>query len=81
VFLNDVEVHLSLAGLFDPKKLKESLSKEQAELTKYVQMISGKLQNKNFVDRAPKELVEGEKAKLADAEQKLKKIEERLKQL
>lgn len=81
VFLADIEVHLSLAGLFDPAKLKESLTKEQAELTKYVQMISGKLQNKNFVDRAPKELVEGEKAKLAEAEDKLKKVQERLKQL
>ncbi len=81
VFLADIEVHLSLAGLFDPAKLKESLTKEQAELTKYVKVLSGKLANKAFVDRAPKELVEAEKAKLADAEGKLKKIEERLKSI
>ena len=58
--------------------MKASLEKEQAELTKYVQVLGGKLQNKNFVDRAPKELVDGEKAKLAEAEEKLKKIGERL---
>jgi valyl-tRNA synthetase len=80
-FLADTEVHLSLSGLFDPVKLKASLTKEQAELTKYVSSLSAKLQNKNFVDRAPKELVDGEKAKLAEAEDKLKKIEARLKQL
>jgi valyl-tRNA synthetase len=80
-FLGHTEVHLSLEGLFDPEKLKASLTKEQAELSKYVTVLTGKLQNKNFVDRAPKELVDGEKAKLADAEEKLKKVEERLRQL
>lgn len=80
-FLADIELHLSLEGLFDPVKLKASLEKEKAELSKYVQVLGGKLQNKNFVDRAPKELVDAEKGKLEEAEQKLKKIEERLKQL
>ena len=77
-FLPDIEIHLSLAGLFDAGKLKASLLKEQAELTKYVVGLQGKLQNKSFVDRAPKELVDEQKAKLLEAEEKLKKIEERL---
>lgn len=80
-FIDDVEVHVSLAGLFDPVKLKASLTKEQAELTKYAGTLKAKLENKAFVDRAPKELVEGEQAKLAEAEGKLTKIVERLKQL
>jgi valyl-tRNA synthetase len=80
-FLPDIEVHLSLEGLFDPAKMKVSLEKEQAELMKYTSVLSLKLKNKAFVDRAPKELVEGEKQKLAEAEEKLKKIEERLKML
>lgn len=77
-FLPDIEIHLSLEGLFDPAKMKASLEKEQAELMKYTSVLSGKLKNKAFVDRAPKELVEGEKQKLAEAEEKLQKIEERL---
>ncbi len=80
-FLTDIEVHLSLAGLFDPKKLSESLKKEQVELTKYMQGMKAKLENKSFTDRAPKELVDDQKAKLAETEEKLKKIAERLKQL
>ncbi len=81
VFLPDIEVHLSLEDLFDPAKLKVSLEKEQTEIMKYVQVLGGKLLNKNFVDRAPKELVDGERLKLAEAEEKLKKIGERLKLL
>jgi valyl-tRNA synthetase len=80
-FLPDIEIHLSLAGLFDAGKLKESLLKEQAELTKYVAGLQGKLLNKSFVDKAPKELVAEQKTKLAETEEKLKKIGERLKQL
>ncbi|MSR68091.1 valine--tRNA ligase [Candidatus Peribacteria bacterium] len=80
-FLSDIEIHLSLAGLFDAGKLKESLLREQAELTKYVSGLQGKLSNKSFVDKAPKELVDEQKTKLAETEEKLKKIEERLKQI
>lgn len=80
-FLADIEVHLSLEGLFDPAKLKISLEKEQVELTKYAGSLKGKLQNKAFVERAPKELVDAEKAKLSEAEEKLKKIGERLRAL
>ncbi len=80
-FLSDIEIHLSLAGLFDAGKLKESLLREQAELTKYVSGLQGKLSNKSFVDKAPKELVDEQKTKLAETEEKLKKIEERLKNL
>jgi valyl-tRNA synthetase len=80
-FLANSEVHLSLEGLFDPAKLKLSLVKEQTELSGYIKSVGGKLSNKSFTNRAPKEVVDAEKAKLADAEGKLKKIEERLKQL
>jgi valyl-tRNA synthetase len=80
-FLKDVEVHLSLEGLFDVAKLKASLENEQAELSRYIAGLQGKLGNKNFVDRAPKEVVAAEKAKLAEAEAKLKKVEERMKEV
>ena len=77
-FLTDSEVHMSLEGLFDVAKLKASLEKEQAELSRYVQGLQGKLKNKGFIERAPKELVAAEKAKLAEAEAKLMKVEERM---
>lgn len=80
-FLKNVEVHLSLEGLFDPEKLKASLEKEKMNLEKYVSSLSTKLKNKSFTDKAPMELVETERQKLSEAEEKLRKIEDRLKNL
>ena len=47
----------------------EKLQKEKAPL-------EGRVNNPNFVSRAPKELVDETKAKIADLEQKQKAIEE-----
>lgn len=80
-FLPDLEVHLPLAGLIDPAKEKAALEKERDEMTKYVKGIEGKLKNKAFVDNAPKEVVTEQKEKLATAEDRLKKIEAKLKTL
>lgn len=77
-FLPGIEIHVSLEGLFDPAKEETSLTKERENLERFVKGIEGKLKNKEFVKKAPKELVEDQKAKLKEAEEKLKKIEERL---
>ncbi len=77
-FLSDVEVHLSLEGAMDAGKAKESLTKEKANLEGYLKGLKSKLENKAFVDRAPKELVEAEKKKMTETEEKLKKIDETL---
>ena len=81
-FLEDgVEVHMSLEGLIDPEKEKASLKKEQEELSKYVKSLETKLKNKEFVAKAPKEVIDNEKAKLQESAEKLAKIEEKLKSL
>ncbi len=80
-FLAGVEVHLSLAGLLDIDKEKTSLQKEQEKLMRFRDGIQGKLGNASFVEHAPKNVVEVERKKLAEAEEKLKKIEERLKMI
>jgi valyl-tRNA synthetase len=51
------------------------------ELEKYTGSIEGKLRNKNFTDKAPKQIVDTEKAKLADARISLDKLKENLKRL
>ena len=80
-FFSGIEIFVPLTGLFDPKKLRESLLKEQAEIQKYVSSLKGKLENKSFVERAPRELVEGEKHKYDDALATLQKLTERLQSL
>ena len=79
IFLPGIEVHMPLAGLVDKDKEKVSLLKEQENLTKFVKGIEAKLGNEQFVSRAPAAVIDEQKAKLADAADKLQKIEERLK--
>lgn len=64
------EVYIPLAGMIDLAIERERLQKEIAQKEKYVQSLERKLQNENFVSRAPAEVVEGEreKARLAGAE-------------
>jgi len=77
-FLADIEVHLSLEGLVDKEKEKASLTKEKENLEKFSKGIEAKLSNEQFMAKAPANLVEEQKARLAEAQDKLKKIEERL---
>jgi len=81
VFLSDVEVHLSLEGLIDVEKERKNATDEHAKLAAYAQSVEAKLSNDGFVSRAPAVVVETEKAKLAEAQAKMAKLEERLAQL
>ncbi|MBI3336452.1 valine--tRNA ligase [Candidatus Peregrinibacteria bacterium] len=75
LFLPDgIEVHVSMEGLVDL----EGLKKEQTQLKSYVDSLGKKLSNEQFTSRAPAAVIEQERQKLAEAEGKLKKIEERL---
>lgn len=77
-FLTEIEVHLSLEGLIDEEKQKESLLKEERQLTAFAAGIEAKLGNSQFISKAPPALVEEQKARLAETKEKMKKIEERL---
>jgi valyl-tRNA synthetase len=81
VFLPGIEVHLSLAGLIDVEKERASLEKELAETQKFLSAVKGKLENADFVARAPEKVITGEREKLSTLTEKLQKIEERLKGL
>ncbi|MDO8649039.1 MAG: valine--tRNA ligase [Candidatus Peregrinibacteria bacterium] len=80
-FLPGVEVHIPLEGLLDLAKEKASAEEERDRLKTYKKGIEGKLKNKAFVENAPTAVVDQEREKLASTEEKLKKIEERLKML
>lgn len=75
------EIFIGLAGLVDFKQEKIRLAEEVASLEKYITGVSGKLSNKEFFQNAPKEIVEKERAKLAEAEEKLIKLNEQLKSI
>lgn len=73
-----IEVFIDFAGAVDTEKEKVRLTKEQTDLDHYTKSLSQKLSNAEFVKNAPEAVVAGERKKLADAEEKLKKITEQL---
>ncbi len=73
------EIYIHLEGLIDLKMEAAKQLKEKQKLEKYVQSIQGKLANDNFVKNAPAEMVEGEKAKMRETQDKIASIENNLK--
>ena len=74
-------IYLPLAGLIDLKTERARLAKEREKLRAYADKIAGKLANPKFADKAPKEIVAAEKARLEEAETKLAEIEGQLREL
>ena len=66
-----IEILVPLAGLIDVAAEIERLGKEIAKVQKDVEMFEKKLGNEAFVARAPAEVLEKDRAKLADATEKL----------
>jgi len=78
-FDSDLEIYLPLAKLLDPKIEGKRLRADLKEAKNYLAVIQKKLANEDFTARAPKNVVSAEQAKLKSVEEKIQKIEERLK--
>ncbi|PKH79861.1 valine--tRNA ligase [Pseudomonas sp. Choline-02u-1] len=74
--VGEMEVLVPMAGLIDKAAELARLDKEILRLQGEVQRVGGKLSNAGFVDKAPAEVIEKERAKLAEAEQALGKLAE-----
>ena len=81
----DIEIYVPLKGLIDVEAELAKLAKEREKVESKLKQINGKLGNAKFLANAPAEVVGKEKekkdeldarlAKIAEAEEKLKKIE------
>jgi valyl-tRNA synthetase len=71
IISNKIKIYALLEGVLDLAKEKERLVKEIGNLENYIGGLSRRLENKDFVGRAPKEVVEKEKNNLETAKQKL----------
>ena len=76
--VDGAELFIPLEGLID-------IAQEQARLQKDIERVSGmlegvqrKLNNENFVERAPKEVVDREREKLENFAHTLEKLEKNL---
>jgi len=79
--IKDAEVYVPLEGIIDLTQERDRLQKEIAKISKDIEVFSKKLSNRNFVDKAPKEVVEKDTAKLEDFKTKRDKLEQSLKML
>ncbi len=76
--VQNIEIYLPLEGLINLEAEKDKLEKQLAKLEKELKVITGKLNNKKFMENAPKNIVNKEKKKFAEIETKVIKTRELL---
>lgn len=72
----DAKIYIPMDELVDFKAELERLNKEKAAVQKDIDFVSNKLNNQNFVAKAPAKLVEEQKEKLAKYTEQMNMIEE-----
>ena len=76
VITDAARVYIPMDQLVDREKELARLAKERESCLKDIAFISKKLDNENFVAKAPAQVIETERAKLAKAQEKLAKVDE-----
>jgi len=74
----EVEISLPLAGLVDIAEEEKRLQKEIVKVQKDVDLFTRKLANEKFVANAPAHVLEKDRGKLKDAEEKIGVLQESL---
>lgn len=74
ILINISEIEIYLIGAIDEEKEKERQKKEKERLERGIQLIKERLDNKEFTEKAPKQLVEKEREKLESYIIELNKI-------
>ncbi|MBO0344587.1 valine--tRNA ligase [Roseibium sp. CAU 1637] len=75
IIVGEATVCLPLAGLVDLDAERARLSKEMDKLKGEISRIEKKLNNPKFVAKAPDEVVDGEREKMAEFAERLEKVE------
>jgi valyl-tRNA synthetase len=79
--VEDVEIFIPLGGLIDVGKERERITKEIERLEGLLAGVGAKLMQHDFIQKAPQEVVEKERKKQADFEEKVEKLRAGLKSL
>jgi valyl-tRNA synthetase len=77
----DFEAYVSLVGLIDVAAEVKRLEKQRAEKTKHLQGVRTKLENPNFVNKAPADVVQQQREQVAELQGQLQVIEDNLREL
>jgi valyl-tRNA synthetase len=81
IVLKETEVVLPLSGMVDASAEKKRLSAEMAILNREIERLGTRLQDNNFLSRAPEAVVTKEREKLQSYRDKLQRLEKELSQL
>ena len=81
VVTDSARVFIPMGELVDKEKELARLEKERKAAQKDIDFLSGKLNNQGFLSKAPAQQIENERAKLAKAEEKMRKIMESIESL
>jgi valyl-tRNA synthetase len=76
-----VQILIPLQGVVDINELRDKLQKKLAKIEKEISSLQGRLQNQNFVSKAPEDVVAGAQAALAEAQTQAEILRDRLEQL
>ena len=76
VITDSAKIYIPMDELIDKEKELARLNKEKAACEKDIEFVSKKLDNPGFVAKAPAQLVENERARLATAQERLAKLKE-----
>ncbi|MEJ1437985.1 MAG: valine--tRNA ligase [Candidatus Sedimenticola sp. (ex Thyasira tokunagai)] len=79
--VGEMKVLIPMAGLIDKAAELARLEKEIGKITSDMERISKKLENPNFVGKAPAAVVQKEKDKLADQQSALDNLQEQLEKI
>ncbi|MFO7890700.1 MAG: valine--tRNA ligase [bacterium] len=79
--IHDLEIFIPLKDIIDLKVERERIEKEMNRLQGLLQGITQKLQNEQFINKAPEKVVEKEKKKQINFQEKFDKLQENLKMI
>ena len=74
-----VKFFIPLSGIIDIPKEKERLSKQLSDTSRQIESLANRLQNKEFLKKAPTDVVEKERLRKSDLEQKINELKKILK--
>jgi valyl-tRNA synthetase len=79
--ISGAEIYLPLAGLIDIEVEKKRLEKELDNLRNLLEKTSKKLANADFLANAPKDVLEKERMKKEDYQERIQKLNRNLEQI
>ena len=77
----DMEIYVPLAGIVDLAEERERLKKEISKAEQEIAATNKKFENPRFVERAPPEVVEKDRARVIELTSRIEKLNENLKRI